>query len=298
MDKTIIQNFIKEQDINQTSRRTYASALEQFMTWLQAKGLNYENITRADILDYKAYILNDRKAAAATAGLYIVVIRRFYKWISKPLYYEAIDGIKGPRRQQRHVKQHLNDDEVKDLTNSLTNAGNARNYAIVTLMLYGALRCIEVARADTGDIQTRDGRTILRIQGKGHAERDNFIVLHPAALRAIREYQQERQDLAPTSPLFTSESRRNAGGRLTTRTISGICKKAMRAVGIDSPEFTAHSLRHTAAVKILQTTGNIYAVKRVLRHANIKTSEIYTQSIEEEERIKDAPELLIRYSIK
>ena len=94
-------------------------------------------------------------------------------------------------------------------------------------------------------------------------------------------------------PLFTSNSRQNLGERLTTRTISQICKEGLREVGLDGKEFTAHSLRHTTAVEILKKGGEITDVQRVLRHTSPVTSQIYTESIEEELRLQKSPESLL-----
>jgi integrase/recombinase XerC/integrase/recombinase XerD len=62
---------------------------------------------------------------------------------------------------------------------------------------------------------------------------------------------------------------------------------------MDGKEFTAHSLRHTTAVTILKHGGNIENVQSVLRHTSPVTSQIYTESIKNELRLRDAPELLI-----
>ena len=95
-------------------------------------------------------------------------------------------------------------------------------------------------------------------------------------------------------PLFTSESIRNKGSRLTTRTISGICKDGLRGIGLDGKEYTAHSLRHTTACAILaHSNGDITAAQDVLRHASPVTTQIYVASIKDEMRIQKAPEALL-----
>ena len=91
-------------------------------------------------------------------------------------------------------------------------------------------------------------------------------------------------------PLFVSTSNRNNGGRLTTKTISTMCKEGLRAIGLDAREYTAHSLRHTTAVMLLKN-GTIQDVQSVLRHQSPTTSQIYTKSVEEELRLaKEAEE--------
>ena len=162
----------------------------------------------------------------------------------------------------------------------------------MNLLLRTGLRTIEVVRADIGDITFRGDKRVLLIWGKGHTEKDAFVVLSDETYLPIKEYINTRKGAKSGDPLFTSNSRHNLGGRLTTRTISGICKEGLREIGLDGKEFTAHSLRHTTAVEILKR-GNITDVRRVLRHSSSVTSEIYTESIEEELRLQNPPEFLL-----
>lgn len=65
-------------------------------------------------------------------------------------------------------------------------------------------------------------------------------------------------------------------GRLTTRTISGIAKEGMRAIGIDNPQQTAHSLRHTYACIIYeQTNWNESITKVMMRHTSENSTRQY-----------------------
>ena len=168
-----------------------------------------------------------------------------------------------------------------------------RDFAIVNLILRTGLRTIEVVRADVGDITFKGDRRVLLIWGKGHTEKDSFVVLSDKAYLPIKEYLETRKGAKAGDPLFISNSRQNNGERLTTRTISKICKDGLKGVGMDGREFTAHSLRHTTAVQILKQGGEITDVQRVLRHTSPVTSQIYTESIEEELRLQKSPEFLL-----
>ena len=64
---------------------------------------------------------------------------------------------------------------------------------------------------------------------------------------------------------------------------------------MDGREFSAHSLRHTTAVAILKHGGNITDVQEVLRHASPVTSQIYTESVKEEMRLQNAPEMMLDF---
>ena len=93
--------------------------------------------------------------------------------------------------------------------------------------------------------------------------------------------------------LFVSTSNNNKGQRLTTRSISGIVKKRLKAAGYTSNRLTAHSLRHTAGTLNLMNGGTLEETQQLLRHSNINTTMIYLHHLEREnnqseKRIADA----------
>lgn len=149
------------------------------------------------------------------------------------------------------------------------------------------LRSIEINRANIGDLQQRDGYWILMVQGKGYSFKDDFVIITPSALKPIQEYLAIRPSATPKEPLFASISDRNEGGRLTTRSISRICKEAMRSNGIDSKRLSCHSLRHSACTFALLGGSDMSTVRLMSRHLDEKTLQLYTHHID---RIRNAPE--------
>ncbi len=95
-------------------------------------------------------------------------------------------------------------------------------------MLRTGLRDIEVTRANVGDVKPHSGIMVLFVHGKGRSEKDDFVVLANALLADINRYLDARGHCSPADPLFASTSNRNKGGRLTTRSVSGIVKQALR----------------------------------------------------------------------
>lgn len=288
----LVATFVSEQDVKESSRQLYNRTLSQFFLWIETTGRNLDSLTRVDILEYKDH-LQGEGLSALTIGSYIVSVRKFYEWAeAHKLYPNIAKGVKTPRRVQAFKKQHLTDNKSSELL-SYFEAKSLRDFAIVNLILRTGLRTIEVVRADVGDITFKGERRVLKVWGKGHTEKDDFVVLSEKAYLPIAKYLATRKGAKAGEPLFTSNSRNNQGGRLTTRTISQICKEGLQAIGMDGKEFTAHSLRHTTAVAILKHGGNITDVQSVLRHSSPVTSQIYTESVKEEMRLQEAPEMML-----
>ena len=282
-----IELFVSECDIRENSRNVYRRGLLYFFKWVEKTGRTISKLTRADIITFKDSLLNTHSNLSVAS--YLVALRRFYEWAEGNKHYPNIaKGIKSPKRKNAYLKEHLRENQITDLLAHFE--GNTRDYAIVNLLLRTGLRCIEVVRANVEDITFKGGRRILRVWGKGRDEKDAFVVLTDKAYAPIRAYLDTRGTTTLKEPLFISTSNRNLKGRLTTRSISKICKEGFRAIGIDGKEYTAHSLRHTTAVLLLKN-GSLADVQSVLRHSSPATSQIYTKSIEEELRLANPSEM-------
>ena len=289
----LVATFVASQDVRESSRGLYTRTLSQFFLWIEKERKSLPTLTRQDVLEYKDG-LQEQRLSSLTISSYITAVRKFYEWAeAEKLYPNIAKGIKTPRRQQAFKKQHLTDSKSRELLDHFQSL-SLRDYAIVNLILRTGLRTIEVVRADIGDITFKGERRVLKVWGKGHGEKDDFVVLSEKAWAPIQNYlATARRGAKAGEPLFTSTSHQNYGGRLTTKTISTICKDGLRAIGLDGHEFTAHSLRHTTAVAILKHGGQLTDVQSVLRHTSPVTSQIYTESVKEELRLQNAPEIML-----
>lgn len=128
---------------------------------------------------------------------------------------------------------------------------------------------------------------VLFVRGKGRSEKDGFAVLADALLADINRYLDARGSHSPADLLFASTSNRNKGGRLTTRSVSGIVKQALRNIGLDTERYTAHSLRHTSVTYALMVGTTLEETQKIARHADISTTMIYAHHID---RLKSAAE--------
>ena len=255
-----------------------------------------------------------------TVNLYLSTIRGFYKWLAAEGICDNIAQNVGSVRTNKSTfrRMHLENEQGAELLTeaylpkSVTgvNSGvtqklrdneniiSLRNYAMLNLMLRTGLRTIEVSRADIGDIAFKRERRVLKVWGKGHVEKDDFVVLTDEAWIPIEQYLQERGDCKPHEPLFATHGLGHVGGRMSTRSIQDICKKNLRAIGLDGHEYSAHSLRHTTGTQILKNGGSMMDVQQVLRHTSPSTSQLYVNTIMEEKRLDDASEQILDGSFK
>ncbi len=292
LDK-ILDNFLADQDISASSRSTYARSLKQFKDWLYQDGREGSlKIQREDILEYKSSLADK---SSYTQTLYLTSVRKLYQWLeSKRIYPDITRGIKGAKKPKGFRKDTLTPDQLRQSLKSIKRRSleGKRDYAIFNLMARTGLRDIEVSRALVEDIRQEAGQTVLWIQGKGRDSKDDFVLLMEPAMKPIRDYLKARGSVQPGDPLFCSESDRNYGQPLTTRSISRIVKTALRAIGLDDSRLTAHSLRHSAISLSVAGGASLQQAQAMARHTDPKTTLIYFHNLE---RISAGAEKFINF---
>ena len=288
----LLEMFLNSQDITEKSRQTYSWALMRYFEWLRLTGRRLSGLTPADIVGYKSYLLG-KKLSTLTVSAYMSALRQFYCWTEVNLFYPNIArSVKAPRSKKGFVKQPLSAQQASELLEYLKGK-SPRNYAIVNLILRTGLRTIEVSRLDVKDVTTKRGRRIMRVWGKGMSGKDSIVILNDPAWIPIKDYLATRKAVKGEDPLFLTDGKGHRGERLSPRSIQDICKQSLRAIGLDSHEFSAHSLRHSVGINILRAGGDMKDVQRVLRHSSPVTSQIYTATVEEEIRLEQNPEALL-----
>lgn len=265
-------------DVSTLSLKSYNSGIKKFLTFLHSQGITQP--TRETVVAYKKALCE--KYSANTVALYLSSIRRLFAWCeSENLYANITSGVKSPKISHEHKRDAFGADELKDIISGIerNNVEGLRNYAIFTLIASCGLRCCEVVRANVGDFHRVAGTVILNVQGKGHAAKDAFVKIAPKVEKAIRAYLSARGRVSEDEPLFVSCSRRNYGKRLTTRTISGVCKRYMIKAGYNSKRLTAHSLRHSSITIALMQGMSLQDVQAFARHTSLNTTLIYAHNI-------------------
>ena len=288
----VLTSFLNGLDIMETSRETYRWGLVRFFKWIRSSGRSLETLSPADIMSFKNSLMKE-KLSPLTIGGYVTAVRMFYSWTETSLLYPNIArSVRPPRGRKGFRKCALSPQESASLLDYLKER-SLRDYAIVNLILRTGLRTIEVSRADIGDVVRKRGKRVLKVWGKGADEKDAYVILGQPVWGPIQEYLGQRKASSKTDPLFVTEGKGHKGVRMAPRSIQYLCKEALKAIGLDGHEYSAHSLRHTTGVLILKNGGNWKDVQRVLRHASPATSQIYTASIEEEMRLDSNPEGLL-----
>lgn len=272
--------FVSFIDVAQKSAETYTRNLRPMFRYFAENGITHPQ--REDILSYRDS-LKARGLKPTSIQNYITASRLFFSWTEQERIYPNVAAhVKGAKIDREHKKDYLTSSQCKNVfremdTSTLTGL---RDFAIVALTMTDALRTIEVSRADIGDLRTLGDMTVLYVQGKGKEEKAEYVKVSEPVEKAIRAYLKARGESDPSAPLFASTSNNSKGGRMSTRSISGICKAAMVNAGYNSSRLTAHSLRHTGVTLALLNGESLEEAQEYARHANIATTMIYNHALE------------------
>ena len=113
---------------------------------------------------------------------------------------------------------------------------------------------------------------------RGKGEKDRLAPLNPAARTAVKVYLEMRKSFLPKGDaanpwLFPS---RGKAGRLTPRRFAQLLDEAAADAGIDPARVSPHVLRHAFATHLLEGGADLRVVQKLLGHADIATTQIYT----------------------
>ncbi len=238
-------------------------------------------VSLTDIYAYLAFLSRDRERSqhsreteyglgASSRARKISTIRSFYKYLTVKehlLEENPVQDLDSPKIK-KSLPKYLSLEESKQLLSSVKGQHKERDYCILTLFLNCGMRISELIALDLSDI----GSDSLRLIGKGNKER--VVFLNDACIEALNNYLAIRKDIAAIDKkaLFLS-SRRT---RITKSTVHDLVKKHLANAGIDSSEYSAHKLRHTAATLMLHNGVDVRTLQELLGHEHLNTTEIYT----------------------
>ena len=275
----LFKSWIAYIDASDRTIDTYTKSIKQFALYAASKGITQPS--REDIIAYRDHLKAEGKKPT-TVQSYLEAVKLFFKWTEQSgLYPNVADHIKGAKIDKEHKKDYLTSSQSLKLLEGVDRSSikGKRDYAVLALMITTGLRTISVINADIRDIRTAGDNIVLYYKGKGHEEKAVYVEIAEPVEAAIREYLAARGEKDSSQPLFTSVAHRNAGERLTTRSISRIVKDHLKGVGLESDRLTAHSLRHTAATLNLMNGGTLEETQQMLDHTSINTTMIYSQHL-------------------
>jgi integrase/recombinase XerC len=240
----------------------------------------------------------ENKLKASSIGRKLAAVRSFVKFLVKQGIFEfnAARLLKTPKAEKNLpnvVSERAMADVLareKDEGRRMKDEGEESSYenpsslslrdrAVLELLYSSGLRRSELCSIDLSELDLK-ARTV-RVLGKGSKQR--IVPIGTKAVEAIKEYLKERKNPLPLGGEGSVRGRfdPNAlfllknGKRLTPRMVYDIVSKAF-ANQPDMPRAHPHMLRHTTATHLLDHGADLRAVKEILGHESLRTTQRYT----------------------
>ncbi|MFR9546226.1 MAG: tyrosine-type recombinase/integrase [Rikenellaceae bacterium] len=286
----IIQEWIMDLDVLPATKADYKRKIELWFRWLSSQGIDTREPRREHILQFKQSLQQEGKSKF-TYFSYITVIKLFYRHCSSLGYYDNIGaGISSHVKQRGHYKTALTSAQANTLLDSISTDTimGKRDKLIIALMLTNGLRACEVYRIDICDLGKINDRTVLYIQRKGRTDKRECVALPEVIEELIEDYISCRE-FELSDPMIVNHRRGIKSQRLSIQTISHIIKRRLRAIGINDPKITAHSLRHTCGSLLVEQGLDIEMIKDLLGHTSSSTTRIYIEQAQRRRLIEENP---------
>ncbi len=198
-------------------------------------------------------------------------LRSFCRYLIRQgiLNSNPAQDIRAPKTA-RKLPHSLDVDRVQTLLDSQADDWLAqRDLAMMELLYSSGLRLAELVALDLGDVDLPQSEA--RVLGKGRKTR--VVPIGRKAKAVLQNWLKVRAGhcAGGESALFINQN----GTRLRPRSVQARLKRWARKLGFDS-RLHPHSLRHSFATHLLESSGDLRAVQELLGHANLATTQVYT----------------------
>ncbi|MDO4831716.1 MAG: tyrosine recombinase XerC, partial [Clostridia bacterium] len=240
----------------------------------------YNTVTLGDAYEFLAYCRNERENKEKARARKVSSLRAFFKYLRMNGIIEdnPMINLDSPKLS-KNLPKYLNVEQAKKLLSVIDGANRERDYCIVTLLLNCGMRLSELVSLDYNKITFDGDSASIIITGKGSKQRT--VYLNHACVAAINAYMRVRtkDGVKDRNALFLS----NRHTRISPKTVQHMVDVYLEKAGFGGMGFSVHKLRHTAATLMYQTGKvDVLALKEILGHENLNTTQIYTHLLDEQ----------------
>ncbi|MBA4406273.1 tyrosine recombinase XerC [bacterium] len=249
----------------------YTRDLNQFILFCADKDIKLINQITDRVIRHFVIRLSESGVEKSTISRKLSALRRLLNFALRHDLIEKNPLSKIPNpKVKRKLPETINLDSFLEIFRLLDEKGDNSSIRIKALfeLLYGcALRVSELCSLNVGDIDFNN--MSVKVLGKGSKTR--IVPLGSKSSLVVKKYLQTIKDSTHHKPLFTDES----GKRITRHSVYNIVKRHLSKV-TDINKKSPHILRHSAATHMLDREADLMAVKEILGHENLSTTQIYT----------------------
>jgi integrase/recombinase XerD len=247
------QRMLQAQERSPCTVKQYGHIARMFLSYVQKP---LENVSPVDLNTFREHLVIDRKYSKNS--LYTTV--RGLTCLFRSFGLTTAENLQAPRRPAR-LPHYLTEEETHRLFETVRKS--LRDSAILHVLGYCGLRVGELCRVAVNDLDL--STNVLHVRS-GKGDRDREVIIEEKTRAAIDRYLAERGIAGEESPrLFP----------VSAVTVERMVRAAAKNAGINR-RVTPHVLRHTLATTLLTRGCDIRYIQKLLGHASVATTQIYT----------------------
>lgn len=265
--------YLRRSPLAEASRTAYRRRVSGFLRWLavhpeHGMAALSEPLAREHALrDYLRHLRVELRRPPTTCNAHLAAINNLCTWLG--LGHAQMKAARLPQAAPRA----LDEAQVRRLLRVAERRSSPRDEAILITLMATGLRLAELAALDVPDVQLSARKGLLAVRN-GKGGRSRSVPLNSQARVALQHWLDARAPSASPA-LFTGPR----GDRLGPRAVDLVLRRIARDAEID---MSAHTLRHTAATRLVRGGVDLVLVAEVLGHASLETTRRYSLPTEED----------------
>ena len=269
------------------SQHTIVSYQNDLVSFFDYLTLHYGQVTLKDTehIFIRSWLsqLKETGITSKTINRKISTLRSFFKYAVKTgvLEQTPMTRIIAPKPEKR-LPQYVAEKDMATLVNHVAFGVDWKGQTerLMIMLFYNTgMRLSEVVNLKENNI-TASGNS-LKVLGKGSKER--IIPVSPGLMTSVKEYLENKTELKHDSREFLLSTK--DGKKLSSRSVYNIVKKYLTLVTTIEKK-SPHILRHTFATHLLNSGADLNAVKELLGHSSLASTQVYTHN--SIKKLKDA----------
>lgn len=288
-----LQTFLiylkKEYHYSDNTVAAYRNDLNQFYEFLRDEFPvhldNWAEVTPDIIDDYVTSLKNrDKPYAPSSIARKVAAVKSFFNYLHarNEIPDNPTIDIDSPKVEKRLPKT-LAEEEINDLLQAPARGNtpkHLRDLALLNMLYATGMRVSEVVNLQLSDVDLENDLLIVTMQENDRRGRE--VPIEEDMHQILANYLSEGRPYLVKNPSETALFLNHRGQQLTRQGLWLIIKSYAQEADLDS-KVTPHTLRHSFAQHKLNSGSDLEEVQKLLGHANISTTQIYTQIEEESE---------------
>ena len=250
--------------------RAYRTDIEQLIDHL-GEDILIKDLNKYDLHEYVSTI--SKSITSKSLSRKIATIKSLFKFmVAENIIENNISkSIRAPKISKK-LPNHLTIDEMNLFFDKSFDMVEMplRDLSIIDLLYSTGIRVSECASILISNINFKNNS--IKILGKGKKER--IVLFGDKTKKNLMRYMNQ-ENIQIDGYLFISGNKKSKNNYITTRTIYNIVKKYIKFIS-SNEKLGPHSLRHSFATHLLQTGSDLMAIKDLLGHSSLSSTQIYT----------------------